>query len=115
MLLGHFYLALGRTLSYCHYTTKRSIYERKIDKLIIGNWAGDIIVGKERKTRIITYLDVASGYLMPKLAPAVADSVSAHTKKVISKLSCQTITYDNESEFALPQMIQKILVLRYIC
>mgnify|MGYP005854913605 CR=1 FL=1 len=96
-----------RSIQSRYQAAKRSIHERKIDKLIIGNWEGDTIVGKERKTRIITYLDIASGYLVAKLADATADSVYVHTKKVISKLPCQTITYDNGSEFALHQMIEK--------
>jgi len=88
--------------------SKRSIHERNIDKSIIGNWEGDTIVGKERKLRIITHLDVASGYLVAKLSDATADSVYVHTKRVISKLPCQTITYDNGSEFALHKMIEKV-------
>lgn len=87
--------------------SKRSIHERKIDKTIIGHWEGDTIVGKERKLRIITHLDIASGFLVAKLSDATADSVYIHTKKVISKLPCRTITYDNGTEFAFHRMIEK--------
>lgn len=88
--------------------SKRSIHERSIDRTVIGNWEGDTIVGKERKLRIITHLDIASGYLIAKLSDATADSVYVHAKKVISKLPCSTITYDNGSEFALHRMIEKV-------
>lgn len=88
--------------------SKRSIHERSIDRTSIGNWEGDTIVGKERKLRIITHLDIASGYLIAKLSDATADSVYVHAKRVISKLPCSTITYDNGSEFALHRMIEKV-------
>jgi transposase, IS30 family len=78
-----------------------------IDKSAIGNWEGDTIVGKERKLRIITHLEISTGYLVAKLSDATADSVYTHAKKVFSKLPCSTITYDNGSEFALHKMIEK--------
>ena len=87
--------------------SKRSIHDRCIDKRYIGNWEGDTIVGKEKKLRIITHLDVATGYLVAKLSNATADAVYMHTKKILSKLPCSTITYDNGSEFALHKMIEK--------
>jgi IS30 family transposase len=94
-----------RSIQSRYQASKRSIHERNIDKSIIGNWEGDTIVGKEKKLRIITHLDIASGYFVAKLSDATADSVYVHTKKVISKLPCRTITYNNGSEFALHKMI----------
>jgi|AntRauTorcE11897_2_1112592.scaffolds.fasta_scaffold34497_2 IS30 family transposase len=87
---------------------KRSIHDRCIDKQVIGNWEGDTIVGKERKLRIITHLDIASGYLVAKLSNATAHGVYTHTKQKLSKLPCKSITYDNGSEFALHRMIEKV-------
>jgi len=97
-----------RSIQSRYQASKRSIHQREIDKSIIGHWEGDTIVGKERKLRIITHLDIASGYLVAKLSDATADSVYVHTKKVLSKLPCLTITYDNGSEFALHRMIEKV-------
>jgi IS30 family transposase len=97
-----------RSIQSRYQAAKRSIHERHINRSIIGHWEGDTIVGKERKLRIITHLDVASGYLVAKLSDATADSVYVHTKKVISKLPCQTITYDNGTEFAFHQMIEDV-------
>jgi len=96
-----------RSIQSRYQTSKRTIHERVIDKSVIGNWEGDTIVGKERKLRIITHLEISTGYLVAKLSDATADSVYDHTKKVSSKLPCSTITYDNGSEFALHKMIEK--------
>lgn len=97
-----------RSIQSRYQASKRTIHERHIDKSLIGHWEGDTIVGKERKLRIITHLDIKSGYLVAKLSDASADSVYVHTKKVLSKLPCSTITYDNGSEFAFHKMIEKV-------
>lgn len=95
-----------RSIQSRYQASKRSIHERNIDKSIVGNWEGDTIVGKERKLRIITLLDISSGYLVAKLSDATADAVYVHAKKVLSKLPCITITYDNGTEFAFHKMIE---------
>jgi len=97
-----------RSVQSRYQASKRSIHERSINKSEIGNWEGDTIVGQERKLRIITHLDIASGYLVAKLSDATADSVYVHAKKVISKFPCKTITYDNGSEFAFHKMIERV-------
>jgi IS30 family transposase len=97
-----------RSIQSRYQASKRSIHERDIDKSVIGHWEGDTIVGKEKKLRIITHLDIASGYLVAKLGSGKADDVYVHTKRVISKLPCRTITYDNGSEFAYHKMIEKV-------
>jgi transposase, IS30 family len=96
-----------RSIQSRYQTSKRTIHERMIDKSRVGNWEGDTIVGKERKLRIITHLDISTGYLVAKLSDATADSVYVHAKKVFSKLPCSTITYDNGSEFAFHKMIER--------
>lgn len=97
-----------RSIQSRYQASKRTIHERIIDKSIVGNWEGDTIVGKERKLRIITHLDISTGYLVAKLSDATADSVYVHAKRVFSKLPCSTITYDNGSEFALYKMIERV-------
>lgn len=97
-----------RSIKSRYQANKRTIHDRCIDKQIIGNWEGDTIIGKERKLRIITHLDIASGYLVAKLSDATANSVYVHAKHKLSKLPCKTITYDNGSEFAFHQMIEKV-------
>ncbi len=96
-----------RSIQSRYQASKRSIHERTIDRTVIGNWEGDTIVGKETKLRIITHLDIASGYLVATLSDATANSIYEHTRRILSKLPCRTITYDNGSEFAFHKMIEK--------
>lgn len=85
---------------------KRSIHERPVVDTI-GHWEGDTILGAERKLRIVTYVDKVSGYLVADKATAGADSIQALAKKQFLHLPCDSITYDNGSEFALHQMIER--------
>ncbi len=84
---------------------KRSIHTRPTPSGV-GHWEGDTIVGKERKLRIITHLEVSTGFLVAKLAGATAEDVFQHAKHAFKKLPCKSITYDNGSEFALHKMIE---------
>jgi IS30 family transposase len=85
---------------------KRSIHERpSIDS--VGHWEGDTIVGAERKLRIVTYVDKVSGYLVAAKVPGGADVIHQHAKQHLTKLPCDSITYDNGSEFALHQLIAR--------
>lgn len=85
---------------------KRSIHERPTITTI-GHWEGDTILGGERKLRIVTYVDKVSGYLVADKATGGADSIQALAKRQFKQLPCDSITYDNGSEFALHQMIEK--------
>ena len=97
-----------RGLQSRYQAAKRSIHQRGILSPVVGHWEGDTIVGKERKLRIITHVDRISGYLVAQLADATADAVYRHTKDTLRKLPCETITYDNGSEFALHRMIENV-------
>jgi len=72
-----------------------------------GHWEGDTIVGKERKLRIVTYVDRVSGYLIADLTTAKADDIHSLVKHQFKNKPCKTITYDNGSEFALHKMIER--------
>lgn len=85
---------------------KRSIHERP-SITTIGHWEGDTILGKERTLRIVTYVDRKSGYLVAAKVPGGADVIHQHAKQFLSKLPCESITYDNGSEFALHRMIER--------
>lgn len=85
---------------------KRSIHERPPIRSI-GHWEGDTIVGAERKLRIVTYVDTLSGYLVAAKVPGGADSIHAKAKSQFKELPCSSITYDNGSEFALHQLIER--------
>lgn len=86
---------------------KRSIHERPSYDYTKGHWEGDTIVGKERKLRIVTYVDRVSGYLVADLTTAKADDIHSLVKKQFKSKVCKTITYDNGSEFALHKMIER--------
>ncbi len=85
---------------------KRSIHTRP-PVLSIGHWEGDTILGAERKLRIVTYVDKVSGYLVADRVTGGADSVHAVVKAQFKKLPCDSITYDNGSEFALHKLIER--------
>jgi len=85
---------------------KRSIHERPVINSI-GHWEGDTILGKERSLRIVTYVDRVSGYLVAAKVPGGADVIHAHAKQHLTKVPCESITYDNGSEFALHKMIER--------
>ena len=86
--------------------TKRSIHERPAITSI-GNWEGDTIIGSERKLRIVTYVDKLSGYLVAAKLAGTADKVHIHAKQSFKNLPCQSITYDNGTEFALHKLIER--------
>lgn len=86
---------------------KRSIDERPKYDYTKGHWEGDTIVGKERKLRIVTYVDRMSGYLVADLTTAKADDIYSLVKNQFKSKVCKTITYDNGSEFALHKMIER--------
>jgi len=85
---------------------KRSIHERpSIDT--VGHWEGDTVLGSERKLRIVTYVDKVSGYLIAAKTPGGADAIHRQAKQQFQGIPCQSITYDNGSEFSLHQMIER--------
>jgi len=85
---------------------KRSIHERpRIDT--VGHWEGDTVLGAERKIRIVTYVDKMSGYLIASKTTGGADAIHQQAKWQFKHMPCQSITYDNGSEFALHQMIER--------
>lgn len=89
---------------------KRSIHDRLPEvwkKQRLGDWEGDTIVGKERKLRIVTYVDRMSGLLIANLTTGKADDIHSLVKQQFNRKPCKTITYDNGSEFALHKMIER--------
>jgi IS30 family transposase len=85
---------------------KRSIHERP-GISTIGHWEGDTILGGERKLRIVTYVDKVSGYLVAHKATGSADVIHFLAKKQFKHVLCNSITYDNGSEFALHKLIER--------
>lgn len=77
----------------------------------IGDWEADTIIGKERKTRILTNVDRKSGYLVADLLYTVsAQTILEAQVKLFSGISDNkkhTITQDNGTEFADYELIER--------
>jgi len=70
----------------------------------IGHWEGDTIIGKERTTRILTYVERRTGYLLAELLQSVtAEQIrikSVESFSHIPKNKQKTFTFDNGAEFS---------------
>ena len=69
----------------------------------LGDFEGDTVIGKNRKQRIVTYVDRKSGYAKASILHEVsAPIVQEATRKIFEKLprsKRHTITYDRGKEF----------------
>lgn len=87
---------------------KRSVYASQ--RIRIGDWEGDTARGGNRTSALLVYADRTSRYLLAApLERATADAVRAATKKLFKGKVAHTITFDNGSEFALWQFIERDL------
>lgn len=96
------------------YGKKRWIGERPEiinQRLRIGDWEGDTIIGEERTKRILTHVERRTGYLIAdKLDVVSAEIVAQKTiesLKRIPKQKRRSITYDNGTEFSAHEMIER--------
>jgi IS30 family transposase len=76
-----------------------------------GDWEGDTVIGTDRKSAILTHVERKSGYVfLDKLDRALAETVRQKTCARFTKLPRKyrrTITYDNGSEFAAHELIER--------
>jgi len=93
---------------------KRRIDDRPIEineRKEIGHWEGDTVVGKDKQNGIATYVERVSGYGRGiKLEKVRAEELKDKTVKSFSsipKKKRKSVTYDNGSEFAEYEMIEK--------
>lgn len=82
------------------------------DKLIIGHWEADTIIGKDHKGAAVTLVDKASRFtfIMPasrKTADICKTAIIAALKDVADQVL--TITYDNGCEFAHHEKVNDAL------
>jgi len=98
---------------------KRSIDERPVEaneRLRIGDWEGDTMVGKGRKGYILTCVDRASRYLIArKLETCASEPVAVQLEQTIRKLPAskrRSLTLDNGHEFARPIELERRLRLQ---
>ena len=77
----------------------------------IGDWEGDTIIGKDKKSAILTHVERKSGYLMAdKLDTRTSNETMAkiiQRFKNIPKFKRFTGTYDNGPEFSSHQEIER--------
>lgn len=85
---------------------KRRIDERKAiveRRGRIGDWEGDTVLGKDKRVRIVTFVDRKTGYLiaflLPKMNTQLLTSLTLKHFKKISTKKKKTITFDNGIEF----------------
>ncbi|MFA5169448.1 MAG: IS30 family transposase [Candidatus Paceibacterota bacterium] len=77
----------------------------------MGHWEGDTVVGKDKQNGVATYVERVSGYGRGiKLEKVRAEELKEKTVKSFSsipKKKRKSVTYDNGSEFAEYEMIEK--------
>lgn len=95
---------------------KRPLSERPTNasgRFRIGDWEGDTARGGNRTSALLVYADRTSRYLLAApLERATADTVRAATKKLFKGKVVHTLTFDNGSEFALWQFIERDLDIK---
>jgi IS30 family transposase len=94
--------------------TKRRIDERP--KVVerrgrLGDWEGDTVQGRDKRVRIVTFVDRRSGYLvaflLPKMRAQLLTSLTLQYFRHIPKTKRQTFTLDNGSEFSDWERLEK--------
>jgi IS30 family transposase len=70
----------------------------------LGDWEGDTMLGRDKRVRIVTFVDRRSGYLIAFLLPKMrADLLASLAIKRFTRMPQKkriTLTLDNGSEFA---------------
>jgi IS30 family transposase len=77
----------------------------------IGDFEGDTMMGRDKRVRIVTFVDRRSGYLLafllPKMNAELVTSLSIENFKNIPKKKRKTITLDNGIEFSDWESLEK--------
>jgi len=82
------------------------------EKSRIGDWEGDLIIGKNHKGAILSHVDRKSKYTkLAKLPDKRAKNVTRACRRLLKNMKkfIKTITYDNGKEFAQHQEIAQLL------
>lgn len=70
----------------------------------IGDWEGDTIMGRDKRVKIVTFVDRRSGYLiaflLPKHRAELLTKLSVQKFRRIPKAKRRTMTFDNGTEFS---------------
>lgn len=77
----------------------------------IGDYEGDTMMGRDKRVRIVTFVDRRTGYLiaflLPKVNTKLLTSLALKHFRHIPKKKRQTITFDNGFEFADWESLEK--------
>lgn len=69
----------------------------------IGDWEGDTLMGRDKRVRIVSFVDRRTGYLiaflLPKMNARLVTTLSLKQFRCIPKKKRKTITLDNGIEF----------------
>lgn len=93
---------------------KRRIDERPIiadRRKRLGDWEGDTMLGRDKRVRIVTFVDRRSGYLiayiLPKMRADLLASLAVARFCRLPKKKCKTLTLDNGVEFSAWEQIEE--------
>lgn len=77
----------------------------------VGDWEGDTIMGRDKRVRIVTFVDRKSGYLiallLPKMRAELLTSLTLQHFRSIPKEKRKTFTLDNGTEFSDWERLEK--------
>jgi IS30 family transposase len=77
----------------------------------LGDFEGDTMLGRDKRVRIVTYVDRKSGYLisflLPRMNAELLAKLTVQAFKKIAKGKKKTITFDNGIEFSAWENIEK--------
>jgi transposase, IS30 family len=77
----------------------------------LGDWEGDTVQGRDKRVRIVTFVDRRSGYLiayiLPKMRAELLTSLALQHFRYIPKAKRKTFTLDNGPEFSDWERLEK--------
>jgi len=77
----------------------------------IGDWEGDTMLGRDKRVRIVTFVDRRSGYLiaylLPKMRADLLASLAIKRFRHLPKRKRKTLTLDNGVEFSAWEHIEE--------
>lgn len=77
----------------------------------IGDWEGDTMQGRDKRVRIVTFVDRRSGYLiaylLPKMRAELLTSLALQHFRHVPKAKRMTFTLDNGPEFSDWERLEK--------
>jgi IS30 family transposase len=93
---------------------KRRIDERPdivMRRSRLGDWEGDTMLGRDKRMRIVTFVDRRSGYLiaylLPKMRAELLAALAIARFKKIPKRKRKTLTLDNGTEFSTWERLEE--------